>query len=51
MPSKQATSSPDKKGNNGKRIRSAVTGRFTTEKYADDHPNTTVAESRKKKSK
>lgn len=51
MPSKQATSSPGKKGGNDKRNRSAETGKFTTKEYAAKHPNTTVAESRKKKSK
>ena len=51
MSPKQATSSPGKKGGDGKRNRSAVTGEFITKRHADAHPNTTVAESRKKKSK
>lgn len=51
MSPKQAPPSPDKRGNNGKRNRSAVTGKFITKRHADAHPNTTVAESRKKKSK
>lgn len=27
-------------------FRSAITGRFVTKKYADEHPDTTVAEKR-----
>ncbi len=38
-----------KKGGTTKHSRSAVTGRYVSEKYAKEHPTTTVTEHDKKK--